>query len=103
MMISKYGRNVNKTPRPLAGARRCEDDDSSARDADVRRGETLGGLLDFELDLVAFIQVLVSFALDGAIMHEHVFAARALNESEALGSVEPLDRSFFHWEQAFLG
>ncbi len=65
-------------------------------EADVRRLEPLGPLFDVELNLIAFIQCFIPGADDRPEMDEHVFATRALNETEAFGSVEPLDCSFFH-------
>jgi hypothetical protein len=48
-----------------------------------------------ELDLLPFVQGTVSFAPNGAVMDEHIGAALALNESVALGVIEPLDGAYF--------
>lgn len=58
--------------------------------------------LDVELYLVAFDQVLVAVAHERFVVDEHIFAATALNESEAFGSIEPLNDSFFHGKRTFL-
>ena len=53
--------------------------------------ETLGALFNCELDLLAFLQVLESFALNGGEMYEDIRPALALEETVALCSVEPFD------------
>src|SRR6185437_15651865 len=54
-------------------------------------------LLDLEVDLLAFDQGRQSSALDSGDVDENVRAARVrLDEAEALGGVEPLDRSSCH-------
>ena len=39
---------------------------------DVRSLGTLLALGDFELDLITFLQALVAFRGDGAVVHEHI-------------------------------
>jgi hypothetical protein len=48
-------------------------------------------LNDVELDVVAFLQALVSVALDGAVVDEDIRAFIATDEAISLGVVEPLD------------
>jgi hypothetical protein len=61
----------------------------------VGRLETLGPLGHFELDTRALIKRTVTVRLNGRKMDEHILARFALNESEALGRVEPLHSTFF--------
>src|SRR5579863_6484645 len=61
----------------------------------IRRIQPFRPLLAFELHGLAFVQRLVAVLLDGRKMDEHIFTARALNESVALGSVKPLHHSLF--------
>ena len=63
---------------------------------DVGGLKTLGSLDHLKLDLIAFVQGLVAVADNGLEVHEHVFAAFARNEAEALRGVEPLDGSLYH-------
>src|SRR5579862_3025055 len=59
--------------------------------------QTLGPASDFKFNRLAFVQRFVTLSLDGGEVHEDVFAGLALDESEALAGVEPLDSSlFFH-------
>jgi len=53
--------------------------------------KTLGAIFNSELDLLAFLQVLESFALNGGEMNENVRAALTLEEAVALRSIEPFD------------
>ena len=53
-----------------------------------------GSLNDIELDLVAFLEALIAFALDGAVVHEDVGATLAAEESVSLCVVEPLYGAF---------
>ena len=73
----------------------------SADRADIGRLKTFGALFDLELDLIAFIQIAVSFTDDGFVVHEHIFAIGTGNEAETFGSVELLDGSFFHGTHPF--
>jgi hypothetical protein len=52
---------------------------------------TLCSLDDIELHLIAFLQALVSFALNGAVVDEHVCPALAAEETVAFCVVEPLN------------
>jgi hypothetical protein len=70
----------------------CRELDNS----DVQCLKTLGALLDFELHFVALVQALVARTNDGLEVHEHIFAAFALDESETLRSIEPLNDARFH-------
>lgn len=60
---------------------------------DVAGLRSLGSLFDIELDLLAFHQVAEAIALDGGEVDEDVLSAFALDEAEALVTVEPLDRT----------
>ena len=51
---------------------------------------SLSALYDVELDLVTFFKALVTFTLDGAVVHEYVGTAFTAEESIALCVVEPL-------------
>jgi len=59
---------------------------------------------DFEFDCVAFLQALVAFGGDGAVVDEDVRSIRAPDEAVTLGVIEPLDGSFqtFHVIPRFL-
>jgi len=59
------------------------------------RLQAFGALADFKLDRLALVQVSVSIPLDGRVVHKHVLARLALNETVALAGVEPLHRSLF--------
>jgi hypothetical protein len=59
--------------------------------------ESFGALLALEFDGFAFIERLVAVHLDGGKMDEDIFTAGTLNESVALGSIEPFhDTLLFH-------
>jgi hypothetical protein len=73
--------------RVLVGA------EKNLQDYDVSSLQTLGALLDGELHLLAFLQVLESIAADGGEVDEDIRTAFALDEPEALGSVEPFNRT----------
>ena len=57
---------------------------------DVLRLQTFRPLLDFELDLLSFIQRLVTVALNRGKMDEYILARLALNEPKAFRCVKPL-------------
>ena len=57
---------------------------------DVLRLQTFRPLLNFELDLLSFIQRLVTIALNGRKMDEYILARLALNKSKTLRGVKPL-------------
>jgi hypothetical protein len=58
----------------------------------------LGAFGDFELDRVAFLQALVAFGTDCAVVYENVRTVGASDEPVALGVIKPLHRAFqsFH-------
>lgn len=60
---------------------------------------TFRTLFNSELDLLSFLQVLVTIALNSGEMNENVLSAFAFDEAEAFCSIEPLyctDNSFRH-------
>jgi hypothetical protein len=57
--------------------------------------EALGAPLDLEFYLRAFLQSPVAGHLNSGKMDEHIFAARTLDESIALGGVKPLHYTLF--------
>ena len=61
-----------------------------AQNGNVRSLRTLGALLDCEFNLLAFLQVTETVTLNGGEMDEHVRSTFALDEAEALVTVEPL-------------
>jgi hypothetical protein len=62
----------------------------SALRNDVLCLQTFRPLLDFELDLLSFIQRFVSITLNGGKMYEYILARLALNKSKTFRCVEPL-------------
>ena len=60
---------------------------------DVAGLRTLGALFNCELDLLAFLQVAETIALNGGEVNENVLSTFALDEAEALVTVEPLNRT----------
>jgi hypothetical protein len=95
--LLKSGANVNKT----APARFRGPGWKGLYRAYVRRLETLRAPLDLKLHFVAFVQALVPFTDNGAIMDEHVLTAVALNETITLGGVKPLYCPCFHGSSPF--
>ena len=61
-----------------------------AQNGNVRSLRTLGALLDCEFNLLAFLQVTETVTLNGGEMDEHVRSTFALDEAEALITIEPL-------------
>jgi len=55
---------------------------------------TLGTLDHVELDFIAFFETLIAVELDGAVMHEDIWAALTSEEAETLRVVEPLHCAF---------
>lgn len=51
-----------------------------------------------ELYSLTFLEAAEAIALDGAEMHENVFAIRARDKSKTLGIVKPLHSSLFHFK-----
>ena len=62
---------------------------------DVAGLGSFGSLFNIELDLLTFHQVAVAIALNGGEMDEYVLAAWALDETEALVTIEPLDSTSY--------
>jgi len=58
---------------------------------DVGRLGSLGTLLDSEFDLLSLLQVTETVALNGGEMDENVLSTFALDKTETLVPVEPLD------------
>src|SRR3954469_15961917 len=82
--------------QPRRGMRRSR---RSADSLEILGGSLAAGTVgdQLELDLLAFRQMGHAGALDGADVHECVLAAVIRrNEAEALGAVEPLNRSRSH-------
>ena len=63
------------------------------QNGDVGSLRAFVALLDFEFDLLAFIQVAETFALDGGVVDKDIRAILTSNEAVALAAVEPLDRA----------
>jgi hypothetical protein len=61
---------------------------------DVDGVVTLGAGCDFKFHFLAFVEGLEAIALDGRVVDEYVAAALALDETIALGCIEPLYFSF---------
>jgi hypothetical protein len=55
--------------------------------------QTLGTLFDGEFHLLAFLQVLEAFASDGGEVDKDIGTTFALDETEALGAIEPFNRT----------
>jgi hypothetical protein len=53
---------------------------------------------DFEFHRIAFLQTLIAFRTNGAVMHKYIGAIRPPDESITFRVIEPLDRTFqpFH-------
>src|SRR5947209_773260 len=64
----------------------------------VRRLRAFLALGDFEFHLITFLQALVTFSRDGAVMDENIGSIFASDKTVTLGVVEPLHRTFhtFH-------
>jgi hypothetical protein len=61
----------------------------------VRSLQALGASGNLEFNRLPFVQRLVPFSLNGGEVYENVLAGLALDESEALTGVEPLNGSLF--------
>ena len=81
----------SKNPRDSHPGDFCQSHSRLVEDDDVGSLKTLGALFNCELDLLAFLQVLETLALDGREVDEDIFAAFASEEAIALRSIEPLD------------
>jgi hypothetical protein len=62
---------------------------------DVGRLRTLRALFDIELNLLSFLQVPETVALNGREMDKNVLSTFALDKAEALVTIEPLDRTSY--------
>src|SRR5580658_2724071 len=64
----------------------------------IRSLRTLGALGDLEFNLITFLQALVSFRRNRAVVHKDVSSIFAADKPVPLGIVEPLHRTFqaFH-------
>src|SRR5215510_2829333 len=76
---------------PGAAARRRVGQKWWLRLGDVPCLRTLRAVDDLELDRLAFFERPEAVATDRGVMHEHVTASLAFDESVTLGVVEPLD------------
>ena len=64
----------------------------SLQRADFRCLRTLGAILDFELDLLTFVQATIATALNSGEVSKNVTAASiGSNETEAFFGIEPLN------------
>jgi hypothetical protein len=61
-----------------------------AKNGNVRCLGTLGSFFDNEFNLLTFGQIFETVTLNGREMDEHVRSAFALDEAEALVTIEPL-------------
>ena len=68
---------------------------------DVVSGRALGTVDDLELNPRALFQGPEAFGLDGRMMDENIRSVILLDEAKALGIVEPLHRTFFHFHYSF--
>jgi hypothetical protein len=82
---------VSKNPRDENPGDFCQSHSQLVEDDDVGRLKTLGALFNCELDLLAFLQILETIALNGGEVYEYICAALAGDEAVTLGSIEPLD------------
>jgi hypothetical protein len=90
----KCGRNKKKANR-LAPIRPCKV--ALLESYDVRGLEALGAFGHFEFNGLTLVEGLVAIGHDRGEMDENVLSRLALDESEALASIEPLYCSlFFH-------
>jgi hypothetical protein len=60
-------------------------------------------LHNLKLDLVAFLQTLISLRSDGTVMYEYIGATFMADESVTLGVVKPLHGSFQTFQLSPLG
>jgi hypothetical protein len=63
--------------------------------------QTLRAAFNFELHLIAFVQVSVTFTSDRLVVNEHIFTTRAGDKSETFGAIEPLHCALFHGTDPF--
>src|SRR5690242_9145810 len=70
---------------------------NSGRNLDARSLGALGAIGDLELHALAFLQAAEALGVDGREVDEHVLpTVLGRDETEALGVVEPLDRTETH-------
>src|SRR6185436_1529328 len=81
----------SKNPRDSHPGDFCQSHSRLVEDDDVGSLKTLGALFNCELDLLAFLQVFETFALNGGEVYEHIRAALTGDEAVTLGPIEPLD------------
>src|SRR5262245_43319001 len=96
-LFTKRKEAPDRHPVPLSNKRKIVD--GSDRLQILRRGlAALGIALLLVRDLLTFGQVPHAGALDGGNVHEHIRAAGIrLNETIALGAVEPFDGADWHF------
>src|SRR5215471_12761238 len=80
--------------------------EKKARSRDFRDVGGLRSLLsfsDFEFDLVALLQALITFRSDRAVVNKDIRPISAPDKPVAFGVIEPLNRSFqtFHLQPLF--
>jgi hypothetical protein len=80
---------------PTFAARPIHQVVASLEAGDVRCLQALGALGHFELNGLAVVQGLITVRLNGGEVNENIFARLALNESESLAGIEPLNSSLF--------
>src|SRR5208282_1273914 len=85
-----------KNPRQLALPGVCVVWNPDLFRHDVGRLRTLGGINQFKLHCLPFLQVLEAVARNARVMHEHIGATLLLNESKTLFRIEPLHFSRCH-------
>ena len=76
-----------------AGGKRVFVDQKRLQTGYILGLQTLGALLDFELNGLAFVEALVPVSLDRREVHENIFTGLALDETITLCCVKPLDRT----------
>jgi len=76
----------------------CRSGNTSGSFCDVRGLRAFLSLSDFEFHSVTFLQALVAFGSNCAVMHKDIRSILTADESVTLGIIEPLDRTFqsFH-------
>src|SRR5258706_2825449 len=88
---------MRQTPRASSCLAWCSACGSSSHRSDVRGLWALLTRFDRELHALSFVQLAIALDLDVGLMHEDIAASvLECNETEALGRVEPLDRSNCH-------
>ncbi len=79
----------------MAGLRPCPPGRLTRALCDVDGLESLGTLLDVELDGGAFGQGTITIALNRRKMYEHIFSAGSLDKTVSFGFVKPLHYTLF--------